>query len=348
MERYWSQHKVFFLATLALFPDKLTVQPLDPWFFSPYFNFSYSSSFNDDASKDPNLSWAIVILDDYQKGGYITYIKTGSLYKITEINTKKAKDDLMEYLEKWSQNKLESVSANIPPDASQQHNLLLDALASVYAGNHPARTRVRMVDIYGDPSSYDYEPSFWETVLSLQIVDKQVEITEFGYNRRQDGLYEENPQPYVDVKITDPELIDKISDNTVSQSTRNTILTEAESWWAELRVTNSSLYVFLESNGQYLVKNLRTGGAPLSFINYVLAHPDTNISKGDITSMVESCEDKNDMTELVRQCGFTGVLYPLKGAFFAGTTKTNVRLARRALLSAIQIKSITDNLTRSD
>lgn len=55
MEQFWNEHKVFFLATLVLFPDKLMGQQLDPWFFRPYFNFVYSNNFGNSRDLDTDL-----------------------------------------------------------------------------------------------------------------------------------------------------------------------------------------------------------------------------------------------------------------------------------------------------
>lgn len=122
---YWPQYKVFFLGTLVLFPAKITEKFLDPWFSSPYFNFLYDKDLDKD---DPNLDWAAVVLDEYKKGGYIKYEKVDGLFKITSVNTTKAKKELTQYLKQWQRNELLALKANKPPDAARQNELLLAAI----------------------------------------------------------------------------------------------------------------------------------------------------------------------------------------------------------------------------
>ena len=96
------------------------------------------------------------------------------------------------------------------------------------------------------------------------------------------------------------------------------------------------------------MKKFRTDSAPYNFINYTLAHPDTDINRAVIQTEVEGCAQKQDMTELVRHCGFTAELLALKEVFFAGTTEKKVHFMSRALLSTEQVALVKSNLTKSD
>jgi hypothetical protein len=81
--------------------------------------------------------------------------------------------------------------------------------------------------------------------------------------------------------------------------------------------------VVLEFNdGSYgVLKTLRTDQAPFFFLKYMIMHADQVITKTVIQTEIDMCRRKNDMTELVRQCGLGK---ELKQYFFAGTTKDKV------------------------
>lgn len=90
--------------------------------------------------------------------------------------------------------------------------------------------------------------------------------------------------------------------------------------------------VVLEFNdGSYgILKTLRTDQAPFFFLKYMIMHADQVIPKAVIQTEVEMCGRKNDMTELVRQCGLSK---NLKKHFFQGTTKDKVIFTPYAKLS---------------
>ncbi|MEX0881427.1 MAG: hypothetical protein WDZ34_00895 [Candidatus Saccharimonadales bacterium] len=189
-EQYWPQHKVFFIATLALFPDKLNGHELNQLFYRPYL-------------VGDNPSFTQLKLEEYRKAGYLKYEKPGALYKITDINTEKATKDLTQYLKKWQHNELLWLPADKPPDATYQQTLLIDAIARVYANQK--EPRITPKDVYGKPNSDTYKPPFWELVLSCQLLDKKVKIKYMDYDRRIDGLYDDKHQPVVEFKLINKE-----------------------------------------------------------------------------------------------------------------------------------------------
>lgn len=190
MEQYWPQHKVFFVATLALFPDTLKGAVMTLVFYRPYF------------AKD-DVAVIELTLQEYQKLGYLKYKKlSASEFKIIEIDSVKATDDLVEYLEKWQSDKLSLLSAKKPVDTHRQQKLLHDALARTYQLDPNDTQRIVLEDIYGSQKSEDFGTPFWEPVLSLQLLDLTAKITLAGYDRSQSGLYKNNAQPYADIKIT--------------------------------------------------------------------------------------------------------------------------------------------------
>ena len=76
-ELYWPEHRVYFVATLALFPEKLLGHEVNPLFYTPYFIGT-------------DMRFINLELNEYRKLGLIDYESTGALYKITSVNSKKA------------------------------------------------------------------------------------------------------------------------------------------------------------------------------------------------------------------------------------------------------------------
>lgn len=199
--QYWPQHKMFFLATLALFPENLKGITVTLLFYRPYFA-------HDD------VTVIELTLQEYAKDGYIKYEKSGAgagEFKITEIDTQKAADDLIDYIEKWLSDKLVLLAAKKPEDAERQQELLLAALARAYRRNPKGQLRVTLEDVYGHPSNDIFGTPFWELVLSLQLSEQPgAMITRIGYDRSMDGLYADDAQPFVDIKITNQGLLRSI------------------------------------------------------------------------------------------------------------------------------------------
>ncbi len=196
IEQYWPQHKVFFIATLSLFPEHLKDRIVTELFYKPYF------------LSDDIVSIGM-LLEEYQKRGYIEYENDGEYaYKITEIHTQKANDDLIEYLDGWQSNKLRLLSINKPADYSRQRKLLQTALVRAYRLNPGNQLRITLEDIYGSPSSDIFGTPFWELVLSMQLTeDPKANIMHIGYDRSEGGLHDNSAQPFADIKITDTELL---------------------------------------------------------------------------------------------------------------------------------------------
>lgn len=317
MKQYWPQHKIFFIATLALFPDKLKGHDVNQWFYKPYF-----------ISKNPDF--VELELNEYQKAGYITYEKPSVLYKISDINTLKATTDLTEYLKEWQSNELLSLPANKPPDAAYQQSLLQNAIVKAHSNNQK-EPRITLQDVYGEPGSYTYVPPFWELVLSSQLLDKKVKIQYMDYDRREDGLYEDSVEPVVDLQIVDKKLKQSAMSYTILPATNAKTTTHS----ARIVLSEDGLVqIMLDDGINYPVKKLRYDGAPYNFLRHILDNPGRSIDITEIHDKVKGCKAKKDMTEVVRQCGFDETL---KVGFFTGTAKEKVRLKQHIILSAAQL-----------
>jgi hypothetical protein len=200
MEMYWSQPKVFLMGTLALFPEKLEGKVVTLAFDQYYF----------DARNDEQF---LAELYKYEKDGYFQFheipLLTAGLnendipprgFMIDRINTNKATDDLMEYLERWNSDILKSAKATKPADSTHQKTKLYDAIAVIFAlQKHP---RIKWTDLY---DRKDYTAPFWETLLYDPIVTGNMSVIDMGHG---DAIEPESSVmyefPYVELKITDP------------------------------------------------------------------------------------------------------------------------------------------------
>lgn len=204
MDMYWPQQKVFFLATLALFPDKLVSKIVEPIFWWPYFE-PISKAVRHDYDEDDYKHFSAMLFY-YQRDGYLTYEQTpDKLFEIKSVNSKKAKNNLIAYLKKWQDGQLTDDNATKPPDVSYQQELLTRAF-SLANDKHQSKPRIQPSDIFGDVSKLDYEAPFWELILSSQLLDGNVEIADINYERSS-GLFYKTSQPYADIRFVSDELL---------------------------------------------------------------------------------------------------------------------------------------------
>jgi hypothetical protein len=335
-ELYWPEHRVYFVATLALFPEKLLGHEVNPLFYTPYFIGT-------------DMNFINLELNEYRKLGLIEYESTGALCKITSVNSKKANSDLIEYLRQWQQDKLFSLPANKPPDFIRQKSLLIDAAALAYPSNKN-EPRITLKNVYGDPSELEYEPKFWELVLSWQLLDKQVKITYMAYGRRIDGLYDDDAQPLIDFTITDnklateikrlgtkrPNIVTPIPPSDIVPLPANGDVTKREG-----RVIKDGRQIIISISGDqnYLVAQLEKGGSYDRFMNYVLDEENAgfSISIEDVKALRGTLQSAKDLTELIRRSGFNK---QMKLAFFPKSKGGKIQFTPVAMLNDKQVEAI--------
>ncbi len=248
METYWPQHKVFLLATLALFPEKLNGMEAEPLFYWAYFG-PISNAVGHDYSES-DYEHLNTILFYYQRDGYLTYEQTShGLFEIKGVNTEKAKHDLTNYLKKWQNGHLVTNDATKPPDVSYQQELLTIALQRSSA-KHQSEPRIQPSDIFDDISKLDYEPPFWELILSTQLLDSNLELANIGYERK-NGLFYKTSQPYADVSA--------VSDKLAKLLKRGPVLPKpAIKHKASLVFTKSGKLRLTLDGEQYLLQNYKS------------------------------------------------------------------------------------------
>lgn len=126
-------------------------------------------------------------------------------------------------------------------------------------------------------------------------------------------------------RFEDPE-VDWGAKNPIPEISVSDVAAEPEN--ATISMSGSDVVVKLKGQST-VIKKLRNDHAPSNFMRYMLQNPDTFIDTAQIQDEVSMCSTKKDMTELVRQCGFSK---DIKRYFFNGTTKDKVRLVSTATL----------------
>lgn len=334
IEQYWPQHKVFFIGILVLFPEKLNGHEVNQWFYRPYF-----------IGEDPNF--IALELEEYRKAGYLEYEKVGALYKITSIDSQKAAADLIKYLQQWRHNKLLSLPAGKPPDAAHQRSLLFDAVARAYANNN--EPRITLEDVYGKSGDRAYEATFWELVLSWQLLDEQVKIAYMDYGRRVDGLYDDDAQPLIDFTITDEKLAREIERRVAQEAKSATPTTLPDivmarsdkvptEWKGRVDKEGRQIIITIIGDNAYVIKQLDEDGTYDKFMDYVLHKKNVDIDiKIEEIRAIEGLRAVNNLSLLARYSGF---VKPFKKAFFTTSEKGKVRFRRVAALNYEQVEAI--------
>jgi hypothetical protein len=178
-------------------------------------------------------------------------------------------------------------------------------------------------------------PNFEDVMYEFQVY--------YDYKRKPDLVYEMHP------RVKDYSAIERKFESGNIQldwSPKPAGRINAQSKLSPIRLRNArvimmgnNVYLHFSDNSKALVKRLRTDQAPANFMKYIMLHPYTSINKAVIQTEVEMCSQKDDMTELVRQCGFGKSLKPY---FFSGTTKDKVYFNPESEISEQIVSQISD------
>jgi hypothetical protein len=229
------------------------------------------------------------------------------------------------YLDAYIKGKIIPKSGHIPLPYSKQKELLLSLLqdkAPDY-GNEPVVAAVEFLSLYKD----SYKLLFIDTLLSfvyekfLTIRNLECEYAQVTKVKGQEPvLY---PVPLASLILNDEQ-------QEPSHPTENSVT-------GEIKLIDNVVTLWLSNLGTVPIKSLRTDGPQFNFMNYVIAHPKTNISRGDVQAQVGGCEDKKDLTEIVRRCGFTP---ELKKLFFPTCNQLKVTFIPSVQLPKLQAEKL--------
>src|SRR5690606_22353056 len=127
------------------------------------------------------------------------------------------------------------------------------------------------------------------------------------YDRRQDGLYDDNPQPYAEITIADKDLLASLATNNDQPATSisSTVTHDRQPHLsARVFMDGRIVLVGLANEEPYQIAKLVEGGAPYLFMKYLMDadNQDIDVRLEDIQNN-EGCETVNSLSELARSCG---------------------------------------------
>lgn len=104
-------------------------------------------------------------------------------------------------------------------------------------------------------------------------------------------------------------------------------ISSATNSYTILTLDGTNIVAIFPDGKKRIIKKLRTDLGTFNFMRYIFIHQNKDIPISVIQTEVKGCKSREDLTELVRNCGFDKVL---KSYFFEGTTKRKVRFTSQA------------------
>lgn len=262
------------------------------------------------------------------------YWPESELYEagLQALGKKKPNKRLLNYLTRFKQDELSTGKMKRPASYESQRARLLRVMRKKL----PSQGFHQTISVLDDDL-----PNLWELVFTMHFITGELQLTNnIGYDKGEiaPGVYRALPIAYAEFRIVDKDLQRAISSNLQSSAAASP--KQAQGILAEVRLLKNAVVVQLENNERYLIKTLRNDGAPCAFMKYLLKNADNDIARAVIQTEVDGCVTKENMSELVKQCGFTGPLLPLKSLFFPGTTAKKVRLTDSVYLSPAAVKQL--------
>ncbi len=301
MDMYWPPEKVLLYGVFALFPERL---------------------------QDKDFAAA----------------QQHSRLELTKENRSAILHDFLAYLAAFELDKLTTGTRLKPERFSLQQEKLLFAARRQFArdGYHPV---LDLTDIWQAPEDQKSPlATFWELVFTEHFRTGYIRITNLGY----DGTYaisgEEQPLPFVEFEVPIGSLFQRAIEPPKLVKARSVPATAsvAQQQYTSLAMDKKgAVYATLPSGENRLIKKLRVDSPAYNFMGYLLGNQNKDIPRGDIATKVEGCGSKKNMTELVRDCGFTNELLPLKSSFFGGTTAQKVCFKAKATISQQEQDALT-------
>jgi len=233
---------------------------------------------------------------------------------------------LLAYLEKFQNDELTTGTVDRPARFVVQRERLVAAMRKKRP-EYGLRQIVR-----GSKMDVDVQ-NFWELVFAMHFITREIEIiANIGFDKLQiaAGLSTTRKIPHAEFKIVGEQLqqeVERPASLGVDDTNQKVSIVTGD---------KGDVYARLADGTKYWISTLRVDNDPYHFLDYLLKHPDTSLT-GTIIRTEIKIDAKYGMTELVRQCGFTKELLPLKPIYFPETTKTKVRFRQSAELTSSQI-----------
>ncbi len=225
-------------------------------------------------------------------------------------------DKFILYLKKFKDDELTTGTVERLQNYAQQREALTSVMRSLY-----------LTESYRQIINNQHLmiSNFWELFYILHYLTREIELTNnIGYHRTElaAGVYAITEWPYAEFTIIDTELREAVATSSSKKK---------DAHEASIIIEDRIIYVKLSDGKRYRIsRKLRTNLAPHSFIEHVITHQRTRISRQDIKIVVGS----SDITELVRSCGFNK---SLKAIFFPNTTEQEAYFLPQLKLTNEQI-----------
>ncbi len=266
-------------------------------------------------------------------------------FRLADVNRQKFTGELITYLKKYQQGDLTTDTDIDPTNYNGRQHKLFSAAARDYA-KHGYSPIIKASDIQPDEPEPD---AFWELILTHQLVDNNIELVTMGYNDRAESVapglsfHHQGAIAFAKFRITSTHFQQIVSPlpKSLKPAHNSGVVNIQPAKTIEARATlkfdGNAIVIVLDSGEKIPLKTYRSGGALHEFMKHVINRPDKEIPRAVIQTEVEGCVTKQDMTELVRDCGFNRML---KIKFFPGTTANKVHFKSEALFSDTELQAL--------
>ena len=194
-ETYWPQDKLYFYATCALFPERLTDKPLNSQQFNGYIAYCFSVDEQikelEQLKQDGLLNFTVSRIDD-----------NNAEYSSIQVNSDSFLLILKEYLKCYRNDELVG-DAGFQPDTFAENNNHLMKYLNFSTRKKPI---VNPINIWSNwnSSNGDRFP-FWEATLAYHLIEARGKITDLGYSDGNGNSYANMALPFVEIEIFEEE-----------------------------------------------------------------------------------------------------------------------------------------------
>ncbi len=245
-------------------------------------------------------------------------------FRIVVKDKKWFKDKVEGYLQAYEREELFTPNMCDSAPFSDQVTRLLQVLGP---SQHERQIELSSdsMDAFDPENSYRY----LETLFSLTLKG----VLHLTYMDLNQHYALSQPKIYVHYKL--------LSTEPVKQLMHQTVKRQEAAHLAEIRMRNRQLFIELGSEGYALRQPFRTDSGLYNFMNHLLMNANEKLGRG-IVNTLDGCKTFQDMTEIVRKCGFDPLL---KDIFFPGTTKQVVFFSPKQLLTTEQSEQLIGRLS---
>lgn len=316
IETYWSQQELFFIASCALFPERVISESLvADQIYKKIFDYDEKLELLNKYASDKILKFATV-QDSNGKSRYV----------ISFIDHEKFRIKLINYLEKFRNDELVVETSK----KTKQFNELQESLCKYLTKNTRSRTVINPFNIWPNwTDGYGDLYPFWEIILSLTVLSHDTKLHNIGYFSEINDINNYIDVPYAEIEIINKDILqNNDTKQNVGRFRANLILKNISS-------SQHDLFLEVENHGIYcLKKSLKTDLSPHALLMYLLSHRGEKISLKEARIRIESFDRVKNLSEVLRQCGFN---QELKSLFFDISTKTSVQIKKDIYLSKSEI-----------